>query len=131
MKKNSVSPPNIWWKLPAEYDNEKDIKHCSLGDDYSFISFIGHKGLGVQSMSSTINFMESGLNFKIPIFLIQGEEDILTPIEITKAYFNKINAPKKEFFSLPKTAHGFNKSVINMHYKILKAYIAPLITTLD
>jgi pimeloyl-ACP methyl ester carboxylesterase len=61
------------------------------------------------------------------VYLIQGEEDILTPKEITKAYFDKINAPEKEFFLLPKTAHGFNQPVINMQYKIMEQYILPLI----
>ncbi len=125
---NSIPAPATWWKLPPEYDNENDIRNRYLGDDYSFASYVGHKALGIQSMSSEINFMKSGLNFKIPVFLIQGEKDILTPKEITTAYFDKINTPNKAYFLLPDAAHGFNESVINTQYKILKKYIAPLIT---
>ncbi len=73
-------------------------------------------------MISTINLLKDGLDFKIPVYLIQGEEDILTPKEITKEYFNKIKAPKKEFILLPKTAHDFNLSVVEMQYIIMKEY---------
>lgn len=126
-KINSIAPPNKWWILPEKYNNKKDIQHRSLGDDYSFISYIGHKVLGVDSMNSSINFIENGLNFKVPVFIIQGEEDILTPKKITKDYFNKIKAPIKEFFLLPETAHGFNEAVIIVQYKILEEYIIPII----
>jgi hypothetical protein len=61
------------------------------------------------------------------VYLIQGEEDILTPKEITKEYLNKIRSPEKKFILLPKTAHGFNQSVVEMQFKIMKEYILPLI----
>lgn len=49
-------------------------------------------------MAATINFQENGLHFKLPVYLIQGEEDILTPKELTKLYFDKIKAPAKKYF---------------------------------
>ena len=72
-------------------------------------------------MMAAINLLNDGTVFKIPVYLLQGEEDILTPVEITKDYFDKISAPKKEFFLLPKTAHGFNLSVIETQYRIMRA----------
>jgi alpha-beta hydrolase superfamily lysophospholipase len=71
-------------------------------------------------MSATINLMNDNLDFQIPVYLIQGSEDILTPKEKTKKYFNKLNAPKKKYYLLPKTAHGFNVSVLETQYKIFK-----------
>ena len=38
----------------------------------------------------------------------------------TKKYFNKIKAPKKSYYLLPKTAHGFNLQVLEAQYKIFK-----------
>jgi pimeloyl-ACP methyl ester carboxylesterase len=64
--------------------------------------------------------MVDGLEYKVPVFLIQGEEDILTPKEITTEYFAKLKAPKKEFVLLPGAAHGHNQSVIDAQYKIVK-----------
>lgn len=126
-RKNSIPAPDSWWKLASKYDNETDSQHREDGDDYSFINYIGHKQFGIKGMMNTVNFLEDGLDFKIPVYLIQGEEDVSTPKEITKAYFDKIKAPKKEFFLVPGAAHGHNQSIIDTQYKIVKEYISPLI----
>ncbi|MEX2593677.1 MAG: alpha/beta hydrolase [Anditalea sp.] len=125
-RENSIPAPESWWKISPEYDNETDAQHRYDGDDYSFINYVGHKDLGIKAMSSTFNLMKEGLDFKIPVYLIQGEEDILTPLEITKAYFDKISAPAKELFIIPGAAHEFNQSVVEMHYKIISEKILPL-----
>ena len=118
---NSIPAPNSWFIESPAYDNEKDNQHRSDGDDYSFINYMGDKGLGIQSMRSTINLMNDNLDFKIPIYIIQGAEDLLTPKEMTKNYFNKIKATEKKYFLLPNTAHGFNLSVLETFYKICKS----------
>ena len=119
-RKNSIPAPDSLWKISPLYNNEKDSQHRSDGDDYSFVNYVGDKRLGIKPMMATVNLLNDGTVFKIPVYLVQGEEDILTPAEITKDYFNKISAPKKEFFLLPKTAHGFNLSVIEAQYQIMK-----------
>lgn len=124
-KKNSIPSPDSWWKLAPQYDNETDSKYREEGDDYSFINYIGHKKLGIKGMINSVNFLVNGLDFKIPVYLIQGQEDILTPNEITKVYFDKIKAPKKEFFLIPGAAHGHNQSIIDTQYKIVKGYRSP------
>lgn len=118
-RENSVPAPDDWWKLAPEYDNEEDNKNRYDGDDYSFIYFAGHEKLGIKSMVSDIDFSKEGREYKIPVYLIQGEEDILTSSEINKLYFDKIIAPEKEYFLLPNTGHGHNKSVVDAQYKIL------------
>ncbi|MBK6266976.1 alpha/beta hydrolase [Marivirga sp. S37H4] len=126
-RKNSVPAPESWWVLASGYDNETDANNRYNGDDYSFINFAGHKKIGIEAMSATVDFMKDGLNFKIPVYLVQGEEDILTSKEITKAYFDAISAPEKEYFLLPEAAHGHNQSVVDMQYHVLKKYVSPLI----
>lgn len=120
-KTNSTPVPNNWFVLAPAYDNETDNKNRSDGDDYSFVNFAGDNKLGVPSMSGTIDLMKDNLDFKIPVYLIQGNEDILTPKEMSKKYFDKLKAPKKEYFLLPKAAHGFNLSVLETQYKIFKS----------
>jgi pimeloyl-ACP methyl ester carboxylesterase len=117
-RNNSTPAPDTWWKLTSEYDNEKDSKDRENGDDYSFVNYVGFKKLGIEPMMSGVDLMKDNLEFKIPVYLIQGEEDILTPKEITKPYFDKITAPEKKFFVLPKTAHGHNQSVVDLQYKV-------------
>ena len=126
-QKNSMPAPASWFELPPHYNNEKDEEDRNNGDDYSFVNYAGDKRLGVTSMSFSIDFIKDGLLFKIPVYLIQGEDDIQTPVKITKEYFEKLKAPHKQFFLLPRTDHGFNQSVVDMHYKIMKMFIMPLI----
>lgn len=123
-RESSTPAPDTWWKLAPEYDNEKDSKNRYGGDDYSFLYFVGDKKLGIKSMVSGIDFNKDGLEFTIPVYLIQGEEDILTPKEITKPYFEKIIAPVKKYFLLPGAAHGYNQSVVDKQYEILKNYLS-------
>lgn len=120
-KANSTPAPSNWFVLSPEYDNDIDNKNRNDGDDYSFVNFTGDSVLGIQSMSASINLMKDNLDFKIPVYLIQGNEDILTPKEMSKKYFDKINAPKKEYFLLPNAAHGLNLSVVETQYKIFKS----------
>ncbi|MBP9792793.1 MAG: alpha/beta hydrolase [Flavobacterium sp.] len=118
---NSKPAPENWFQLSAAYDNDIDNKNRADGDDYSFVNYTGDDKLGVQSISATINLMRDNLEFKIPAYLIQGAEDILTPKEKSKEYFDKIQAPKKEYYLLPNAAHGFNESVVEAQYKIFKS----------
>lgn len=117
---NSIPGPDSWWKIASQYDNEKDSKDRYDADDYSFINFVGDQKLGIKSMVSDIDFAKDGLVIKIPIYLIQGEQDILTSKKINKPYFDKIKAPKKEYFLLPDAAHGFNQSVVDKQLEIVK-----------
>ena len=118
---NSTPAPNSWFIESPGYNNAKHNQNRNDGDDYSFINYIGDKGIGIQSMRSTINLMNDNLDFKIPIFIIQGEEDLLTPKEMTKIYFDKVKAAGKKYFLLPNTAHGFNVPVLETLYKISKS----------
>lgn len=118
---SSVPAPETWFAESPEYNNAKDDQARRDGDDYSFVNFVGDKRLGVIPMRSAINFLTTNPEFKIPVYFIQGEEDILTPKETTRMYFDRLKAPEKKYFLLPKTAHGFNQSVVDTQYKIFTA----------
>jgi pimeloyl-ACP methyl ester carboxylesterase len=112
--------PDNWFVLPAAYDNAKDNQNRSDGDDYSFVNYTGDSLLKVKSMRAGIDLMRDNSVFKIPVHLIQGSEDILTPKEASKAYFDHLKAPEKKYYLLPQTAHGFNLAVLEIQYKIFK-----------
>ena len=119
-RQNSIPAPANWWKVASKYDNEKDANDRYNGDDYSFLYFAGHKQMGIKPMEAAVNFTKDGLRYKIPVYLIQGEEDILTAPALTKAYFDKVKAPKKEFVLVQGAAHGHNQAVIDAQYKAVK-----------
>lgn len=109
---NSTPAPGNWFVEAPAYANAKDAQHRENGDDYSFVNFAGDKRLGIPSMRAGIHFMRDKTVFEIPVYFIQGDKDILTPKENSKAYFETIKAPHKEYFLLPDAAHGFNASVL-------------------
>ncbi|WP_169051685.1 alpha/beta fold hydrolase [Flavobacterium sp. H122] len=119
-RKNSIPAPDSWFVLAPAYNNDTDIKNSADGDDYSFVNFVGDSKLGVKPMTANIDNLRDYTEFKIPIYFIQGEEDILTPAESTKAYFEKIKAPSKKYIPLAKTAHGFNQAVLDTQYKLFR-----------
>src|SRR5690606_6188193 len=116
---NSTPAPENWWKITSGYDNEEDVKARYEGEDYSFLNYAGHEPLGIKPMMAEVNFLKEGLEFKIPVYFIQGEADILTSKEFTKPYFDQLKAPEKELFLVPDAAHGFNESVVKAQYKIM------------
>ncbi|SHM44850.1 Pimeloyl-ACP methyl ester carboxylesterase [Cyclobacterium lianum] len=120
----SIPAPDAWWEIAAQYDNDKDRKARNDGDDYSFINFVGHAKLGIESMVSAIDFDKDGLVIEVPVYLIQGEQDILTSKELTKPYFDKIQAPKKEYFLVPDAAHGHNQSIVDKQLAVINQILS-------
>ncbi len=117
-KEKSRPAPSNWFVVASGYDNPKDEKDRENGDDYSFVNYTGDAKLEVKSMSETIDLLKDNAVFKIPVYLIQGEQDILTSKEKSRNYFDALKAPEKKYYLLPETAHGFNESVLAKQYEI-------------
>jgi pimeloyl-ACP methyl ester carboxylesterase len=120
---NASHAPAGWWDIMPEYDNEIDNRDRYNGDDYSFLYFARHEKFGIKPMAADVDFNKDGTKFTIPVFIIQGEHDILTSKEISKPFFDNIKAPEKEYFLIFDAAHGFNQSVIDQQFQILKEYV--------
>lgn len=122
---NATPAPESWGAIASAYDNKAEEMDRYNGDDYSFVYYAGHQPLGIKGMIDTIRFLEDGAKFDIPVYLIQGEEDILTPLITTSKYFDKIESPEKALVVIPGAAHGFNSSVVNAAYKLILEKILP------
>jgi proline iminopeptidase len=46
-----------------------------------------------------------GTTFQIPMFYIQGAEDLMTPTSLVKDYFARVQAPHKELILVPGAGH--------------------------
>ena len=120
-KEHSTPAPSNWWKIAAEYENNNDSRDRYNGDDYSFLNLVGDERIGVKSMVSNINLNNTAVVFRLPVFMIQGKHDILCSTELNKPYFEKIRAPRKEYYTVSNAAHGFNEAIIDKQYEIVKA----------
>jgi len=126
-ERNATPAPAAWWTMAPAYVNQNDNQDRENGDDYSFLSYVGDKRFDVSPINTKINFLKDGLVFKMPVYLIQGEEDMQTPAVITTAYFERISAPSKKLILVPKAEHGFNQPVVDIQYKVMREYIQPTI----
>lgn len=101
------------------YAAETEAKARYMGDDYSWMQYIGFERLGIEGMLQSVNLNQYPAEYMIPIYMIQGKLDITTPEYLAKEYFDSITAPKKEYFLVPDAAHESNDMVLNIERKIL------------
>jgi pimeloyl-ACP methyl ester carboxylesterase len=60
---------------------------------------------------------ELGMEFALPIFIFQGEQDINTPASLAKKYLQEIKAPIKVYASIPGAGHNtivFNTELLQL-----------------
>ena len=121
---HSTPTPKSWWELAPEYATKEMQEDYERGEDYSWIQYVGMKGNGI---SASLDLYKLGLDFKIPVFMVQGEQDLTTTPDVAKRYFDAIKAPQKEYFPLPATGHDPNPPMVEAQLTILKTRIAPLL----
>lgn len=54
----------------------------------------------------SFNLNAESTEYKVPMYYILGENDWQTPYVIAQNYFNKISAPSKRLYLIPKAGHG-------------------------
>lgn len=102
------------------YDSESSRAAYFAGEDFSFVKFVGLEGDG---MAQEIALDKQHTEFKAPIYLIQGTEDLLTVPEITTRYFEKISAPKKKLIEVERAGHDPNLRMLEKQLEVTrKAY---------
>lgn len=68
-----------------------------------------------------VNLMEQYTSFQLPIYFVHGEYDYTCSYELSRMYFNKIDAPVKGFYTFNESAHSplfeepdkFNEILVN------------------
>ncbi|WP_342120777.1 alpha/beta fold hydrolase [Pseudoduganella sp. OTU4001] len=111
--------PKQWWKPGAIYTTPKAQADYEAGEDYSFLQFVGLHGDGMQSK------IKLGAAFKLPVYLVQGEQDLLTSAAVTRRYFEQIKAPRKELFLVPRAGHDPNQPLMDAQFKVLEERVRP------
>ncbi|MNY48608.1 hypothetical protein D3C86_1839540 [compost metagenome] len=77
-------------------------------------------------MASRINLPALGTTFATPVFLVQGEEDLLTVPAGTRRYYDSISAPQKDYISLQRVGHDPNQPMVEAQYKLLQERVRKL-----
>jgi pimeloyl-ACP methyl ester carboxylesterase len=118
-----TTPPPDSWTIAPDYAGKDDQANDDAGDDYAFIQFIGMNGDGELPR---MDLAALGPRFGAPVYIVQGEEDLKTPPEIAKRWFDTIVAPDKAFVLVPKAGHDPDAATVDAMYSVLTERIAPV-----
>jgi pimeloyl-ACP methyl ester carboxylesterase len=105
------------WDPAPEYASETERAAYLAGEDLSFLKFVGLDGDG---MAAGIDLPALGTTFAIPVYLVQGAQDLLTRPAITRAYFDRIAAPDKSLTTVPDAGHDPNVSMLEAQRRALR-----------
>lgn len=119
---NAEPAPAHWWIQAPQYATGQYQADYEGGEEYSYLQFVGRNGDG---MYARVDLPALGNDFQVPIYLLQGEQDLLTSITISRPWFDGLNAPHKEFIVLPRTNHDPNQIMVDAQYRVLSEKIAP------
>ncbi len=68
-----------------------------------------------------------GTDFSIPFFVVEGEEDDVTPAALAKDYFDKVTAPRKDFLLMPDAGHMALLTRSDIFLKFLLDEVRPVV----
>ena len=120
--------PAEWIARAPAYATPKALADYEGGEDYSYIEFVGMQGEG---MYSTTDLYALGPKFELPVYVILGEQDLVSTPEVARAWFDTLQAPDKAFVLLPRTGHDPNPAMAAAQLEILKTRVLPLIGKTD
>jgi pimeloyl-ACP methyl ester carboxylesterase len=76
-------------------------------------------------MLSKVDLFALGTSFKMPVYLVQGEHDLLTSAAVTRRYFDQLKAPRKELIVVPRAGHDPNQPLVDAQFKVLQERVRP------
>ncbi len=123
------------YTLPAEkniYDDMTPVvlfaPGWSLWDIYDFLQAHKHAAGANYKEHLTYDARSYGLNFKMPFFVFNGDQDVVTPTALAKPYFDEITAPQKTFVVLRNAGHSAVLTEPDVFLHELEARVRPLAT---
>jgi len=114
------SPPD---KISPEYASAHELAQYSAADDFSGAHFFG---MTLSGQLEDVDLPALGTDFAIPIYILQGQEDLTALPELAKAYFDSIKAPRKQFYLVPGTGHEPSAPQLGLTLKVLTEHVRPL-----
>jgi len=118
-----VTAPPAPDTLSPAYASPQEQAQYEAAEDFCFEHFWGLKMSGPLQ---DVDLPALGMNFAIPIFILQGQADLTAMPELAKAYFDSIKAPRKQFLLVPGTGHEPSAPQLNLTLKVLIEQIRPL-----
>ena len=112
--------PKGGFRFAPGYDTPTYEADYEAGEDYSYLQFVGLKGDG---MGPRLDLAKLGTRFAMPVFLLQGDEDLVTTPDVSRAWFDSLTAPRKEYLRLPRTGHDPNPRMMDTQLEVLRTRV--------
>jgi pimeloyl-ACP methyl ester carboxylesterase len=116
--------PADWWQRAPDADTPDLRSQDEAGEEYSYLQFVGLDGKG---MFRGVDLTALGTRFEVPMFFVQGAEDLVTRPDVTRAYVDRITAPAKALVVVPRTGHDPNPAMLAAIRAVLDERVRPLI----
>ncbi len=111
-----------------EYSSPSELASNEEADDFSFIHF---EGMTMSGPEEQVDLPALGTSFAVPIYIVQGQEDLKAVPELAKSYFESIHAPQKQFIIVPGTGHPMSVERFAIISKLLLDDIRPEAVRVD
>ncbi|HYM75189.1 MAG TPA: alpha/beta fold hydrolase [Candidatus Dormibacteraeota bacterium] len=118
-----VTAPPAPETISPDYASPEEQAQYQAADDFCFEHFWGPTMSGPLEL---VDLPALGTAFAIPMFVIQGEEDLIASPELARAYFDSIKAPLKRFYLVPGTGHELSATALEITLKVLLEQVRPL-----
>lgn len=109
--------------ISPAYASPEEVAQWHAADDFAFLHFVG---IDLKGELMRVDLPALGTDFAIPIFMIQGEQDLTALPEIAKSYFDSIRAPRKQCYLVPGTGHESSTAELALTLKVLTEQVRPL-----
>jgi len=100
------APPSASGRqLPNMFGTALTTPGYSLKDGYDLFAAFDFSSTQLYTEMMTYDAAQYGTEFKVPIIIIQGDNDLQAPTKLAKEYFDSIKAPKKDYVNLKGEGH--------------------------
>jgi pimeloyl-ACP methyl ester carboxylesterase len=99
----------------------------SLWDVYEFFQASGYAEAATFDADASYDARDLGAKFAMPVFIVEGAEDNITPADLAKPYLDFIQAPHKEFIVIPDAGHSAVLTRPDDFLKILLTRVRPVL----
>jgi pimeloyl-ACP methyl ester carboxylesterase len=103
----------------------------SFGDVRGYVSGViasqnQFVGVNMNGEFMNVDLMAGNMVFALPIFVIQGTEDLWTPAELSRAFVAKLTAPEKAFIPIEVAGHAALVKNVNAFLKAMNSRVRPI-----
>ncbi|HEY1632901.1 MAG TPA: alpha/beta hydrolase [Rhizomicrobium sp.] len=120
--------------IPSERDLMTDMipvgafaPGWSPWDVYEFFQASGYAEAATFDADASYDARALGPKFAMPIFIVEGAADNITPADLAKPYLDSLDAPHKEFIVIPGAGHSAVLTKPDAFLEILRTRVRPIL----